>query len=754
MTANELLSFITQLFLILLGVVTTADYLRHRDATRRDVALVFGSLSVPVLIPIIAGISGATTPRWLSVISSAALIAQPYLLLRLVQYFRAKSTKLMRAALISMVISWVAVVIFAPPQPPIMSLLIIAYFVGINGYTMIAFVRGALRTTSIIRQRLRFAAAGSGLLALALLIAGVTIVVPAMTELAGLVVQVTAIACAVAFYVGFAPPRWLRHMWQLTELSGYLTQIGRKSIGERVDVAEIMAELVDVANRAVGGMAAAIVQKDEIGQQLALRFKVGELAQISFEGAGPIEDVWHQSEPAFLRASANLSDSDRRLLEIVGADTLLVVPIVTQGHTWGLLLVFLQYDSLFIEDDLSFITLLVNQSTLFLENSTLVEQLQRYSEGLEQEVQIRIEALRESEDRYQNILDNMLEGCQIIGFDWRYLYLNDSAARYGRTVKDELLGYTILEKYPTIEDTEMFAVMQRCMQERMTQHKDFEFTYPDGSQAWFEFSIQPVPEGIFILSLDITERKQAVEMLQNMNEELEQRVAERTRQLQATYKELEAFSYSVSHDLRAPLRAMDGFSRVLEEDYAERLDDEGKNHLARIRANSNRMGQLIDDLLELSRLTRSEMRHEQIDLSAVVRRIAAELREQYPDHSVELKIEDGIAVTGDARLLWAALSNLLGNAWKYTGKQPKPQIEFGTTEHEGQCIYFVRDNGVGFDMAYVGKLFGTFQRLHGANEFPGNGVGLATVQRIIARHGGRIWAEAAVGQGATFYFSL
>jgi PAS domain S-box-containing protein len=235
---------------------------------------------------------------------------------------------------------------------------------------------------------------------------------------------------------------------------------------------------------------------------------------------------------------------------------------------------------------------------------------------------------------------------------------------------------------------------------------------------------------------------------------LEDLVSERTADLAAVNKELEAFAYSVSHDLRAPLRSIDGFSQALLEDYENCMDATGQNYLHRVRAASQRMGQLIDDLLNLSRLTRQEIERERIDLSALVRIIAADLQEQEPERKVEFVIEEGVVTTGDGHLLQIALEKLISNAWKFTSKHPRARIEFGVADCEGQTAYFVRDDGVGFDMAYAHKLFGAFQRLHGVAEFEGSGIGLATAQRIIHRHGGRIWAKGVVGQGATFYFTL
>jgi light-regulated signal transduction histidine kinase (bacteriophytochrome) len=222
----------------------------------------------------------------------------------------------------------------------------------------------------------------------------------------------------------------------------------------------------------------------------------------------------------------------------------------------------------------------------------------------------------------------------------------------------------------------------------------------------------------------------------------------------AANAELEAFSYSVAHDLRTPLRSIDGFSQALLEDNGPQLDDTGKSYLARVRAAAQRMAHLIDDLLSLARIGRAELHRGHVNLTPLVRAIGERLREAEPARDVELCVQDGLSVEGDGVLLAVVMDNLLGNAWKFTSQRPKARIEVGETSRDGQPVYFVRDDGAGFDMAHAGKLFVAFQRMHTVAEFPGTGIGLATVQRIIRRHGGELWAEGRVGEGATFFFTV
>jgi PAS domain S-box-containing protein len=253
---------------------------------------------------------------------------------------------------------------------------------------------------------------------------------------------------------------------------------------------------------------------------------------------------------------------------------------------------------------------------------------------------------------------------------------------------------------------------------------------------------------------DISERKRNQEELMRIRAELEQRVAQRTAALRAVNRELEAFTYSASHDLRAPLRGIDGFSQALLEDYGNALDETAGHYIARIRSAARRMGETIDALLMLSRITQAPLKLETIDLSGLAVEIVTELRERDPRRRLELEVEPGLLARADSQLIRIALENLLGNAWKFTRERERARIVVGRSASGPPGTYYVRDNGAGFDMAYADKLFLPFQRLHDPERFPGTGIGLGTVQRVIARHGGRVWAEGAPGEGATFYFSL
>ena len=271
-----------------------------------------------------------------------------------------------------------------------------------------------------------------------------------------------------------------------------------------------------------------------------------------------------------------------------------------------------------------------------------------------------------------------------------------------------------------------------------------------GSRHLLESAGAVLAEAISPFEMLLRGYQEANQSLRSLNAEL----SKAKEAAEAANQELEAFSYSVAHDLRAPLRAVDGFSRALLEDCAEALDATGKNHLQRVRNAAQRMAQLIDDLLRLSRVGRADLKPAPVDLSRLAETVSGELQRADPARKVQVVIAPGVVAPGDAHLLRVALENLIGNAWKFTSKVPSARVEFGVDQRDGQPVYFVRDNGAGFDQAYAGRLFAPFQRLHHESEFPGTGIGLATVQRIVRRHGGKIWAEGKVGEGATILWTM
>ncbi len=631
------------------------------------------------------------------------------------------------------------------------------------------------------------------------------------------------------------------------------------------------------------------------------------------------------------------------------------------------------------------------------------------NDTLEKRVTQRTEELLKAESKFHYTLDNMMEGAQIIDFNWKYIYVNDALLKYSHFTREELIGQTVMERYPGIEQAPIFKVFERCMYDRESIHLENEFLFPDGSTGWFELSYQPIPDGIFILSVDITERKRseyavmklnediaqrekrfrtiiessndlvslldkdikpvyrspsaeritgwtfdemqnrggmaeqihpedvqhfaaawqqsidtpelpirvtfrnkhkkghyiwmegsftnmlndkslaaivinlqdislrkhseeqlllsertyrliassipgsviclfdrdlrytlvegdmleklgyhkeqllgktleealpaerfkvvrpyfdrvlsgetfamdenrpgydtisryvalkdqngyvyaamvvvfdiselknAQRSLAELNRQLEYRIMERTEQLATANKELESFSYSVSHDLRAPLRGIDGWSLALIEDYGQQLDEKAHQYLARVRNETQRMGELIDDMLKLSKVSRTEIKLMDVNISDLANEVVARLEEENPQRDFVFTVQPGLHITGDANLLEIMLTNLFANACKFTAKISPSKIEFGTIQVEGRQVFFIKDNGVGFDMENAKKLFGAFQRMHRQSEFPGTGIGLATVQRIINLHHGQVWAEAAINKGATFYFTI
>ncbi len=411
--------------------------------------------------------------------------------------------------------------------------------------------------------------------------------------------------------------------------------------------------------------------------------------------------------------------------------------------------------------------------TLHRDREALRARVRERTEALAREVAVRREsemALRETEARLALLVESV-EEYAILMLDpaGRILSWNLGAQRILGYTEDEILGAHFGRFRPDEDDRDERAARELRIARREGRFQEEAWRVrKDGSRFWASVVLSAVRDadgtltGFAKVTRDISERKRREDEGRRMQRELEDRVRQRTaeieranRELEATNRELESFSYSVSHDLRAPLRSISGFSQALLEDQAERLDEQGQEHLQRVCAAAERMSLLIDDLLQLSRIGRAALRREPVDISGLAREVAAQLTAAEEGREAEMRIQDGMTASADPGLLRVALENLLGNAWKFTGERPRARIEVGElrTDEDGRA-FFVRDNGAGFDMRYADKLFAPFQRLHGTAEFPGTGVGLATVQRIVRRHGGRAWAEGEVGRGATFYFTL
>jgi len=368
--------------------------------------------------------------------------------------------------------------------------------------------------------------------------------------------------------------------------------------------------------------------------------------------------------------------------------------------------------------------------------------------GLSETLARQNEEIDRAREQLRSILDATTAVIYLTDTDGRYLFVNRQFERVFGLPRQDVIGRRVEDVVQDGVATASPEHSRQILEQGAPQEIEETIMHEDGPHTYLSLKVplagsSGAPHAICCVATDITERKHAAERLRRAKEAAE-----------SANRELEAFSYSVAHDLRAPLRSIDGFSEMVLRNAGERLDEQSGRHLHQVRESVQYMRRLIEGLLALSRVSRAELHYRRVDLSALARRVLQRLAAREPERRVEVTVAEGISGYGDALLLEAMLENLLGNAWKFTSRRPAASIEFGVETGEGPRTYIVRDNGAGFDMARAGKLFGPFQRLHALSEFDGTGIGLATVQRIVRRHGGRIWAEAEVDRGATFRFTL
>ena len=372
----------------------------------------------------------------------------------------------------------------------------------------------------------------------------------------------------------------------------------------------------------------------------------------------------------------------------------------------------------------------------------LEAEIQQLNRDLQKKVEQKTEEIIEKEQQYRFLLQNMREGIQVIGFDWRYLFVNNSVVSQSKYSGEELLGYTMMEKYPGIEKTEMFRELQKCMQGRITKILENEFIFPDGTKEWYELSVQPVPEGLFILSMDITSRKKYQENLKDY-----------AAKLKSSNTELERFAYVASHDLQEPLRMVSSFLSLLETRLAEKLDPTSKQYIDFAVDGAGRMKTLIQDLLMYSRVGSNTENFAPVDLNGVNEYITKMLEEEILKSQASITLKPLPVITANHSLISQLFLNLVTNALKYHGNN-RPEIEIGCNEADGNWVFYVKDNGIGIDPKFFEKIFIIFQRLHNKTEYSGTGIGLAICKKIVDIHKGKIWVDSFPGRGSTFYFSI
>ena len=728
--APDVLTILTQSLLVLIAVLTAADWIRQRGRVRLKISLLFLSLASSILIGLLTDL-GFQVGQAGRLISLAGMLAHPFLLLWLLSDLYPVGRLALLAAAAGLAALLLAFSLAAEAAPPALVGLAVAYFASIEVAAALLILRLARIRQGVLRRRMVLVAAGSGLLAAAIMLLGLMVLLqlPPAWGQAGL--AVLASASAICYYLGFVPPGWLRRAWLLNELERFLSSAS--ALAQDSDARKLIELLTEAAERATGSSASMLGCHQPETDSLA--FATGSEL--------PLEAGDHQS---LLRGrSIHLSTFEeqpvalRDLASESNASSAYLMPIHAGPDMWGAVLLFPRGRTLFPWDDLALLDLLGRQTSVQLGYRALLEQERHLSDALKEQNNLLV--------RNELYLAQMRDPVWIVDNDNRTVDVNPAFEAMFGFGREEVLGREVFGFFDEDNQAILRAEFARRAQGQTSTY-EVSLTNKHGASVPIIITGSPiVQDGAVVGKIGVLKDIRA-------QKELEAELRMTARRLEAVNHELEAFSYSVSHDLRGPLRAVDGFSRILLEEHAADLDDEARSMLERIRANAQRMGEMITHLLAFSRLGRQGVDLQPLDVNALVTEALEEVQAEWEGSPVKIELHSLPRCRGDRVLLKRVFANLISNAAKFSRHAVNPLIEIGAEARNGATVYYVKDNGVGFDMAYVDKLFGVFQRLHRQEDFEGTGVGLATVQRIIHRHGGRIWPESRPEAGATFFFTI
>lgn len=734
MTLDFFLNIFAQAVFFAIVVVTVAAWLRFRDRVHLNIALLF----VGICLAMLADDLRFLVPElgvWPSVAFFMLLAAQPYLLFRVVRQVGAPARVIHVAVLGGLAAVW-ATLLFSEGLPVPAAVALCGYYVVVQTYVAAITISAARRLEGVPGLRLRLTVVGSLFFSLFFLLTMLVVVlaieaVPgasSVRDYLSLLSQLLSLGAALCYFAGFSPPRWLRQTWHYGELSRYLTRLAAFPLNSKP--AEILDELLRAAKRSLGGAS----RIEQIG---------------TLDPRGVFAKAWYEGKAAVVRVPGGLEGTELEKARLESAKTYLIAPLKGATNDWGLLVVTLRHASLFAGDELGALAILCEQTLQKLEGSALVGRLSDEKQVLEDRVNLSSDelsktqsALAQSGERYRKTLDDMMEGCQMIGFDWRYLYVNESLVRYAGRSRDQLLGHTMMEAYPGIEATELFKQLEACMSDRKPRVLENRFVFPDGREAWFDLSIQSVPEGIFVLSIDISERKRS-----------DKQLYDNIAKLERNNRELQEFAYVASHDLQEPLRKIQAFGERLI-DSAKGLDDKGRDYMSRMMAASQRMERLIDDLLAFSRITTRAQPFESMDLTAVAEDVAKSFHSLVERSGGSITVSKLPVADVDVNQFRQVFQNLVANAIKFQPPGAQPKIAIFAENGPENYTVTVADNGIGFDEKYLDRIFSPFQRLHPKGEYAGTGIGLAIVRKVVERHGGNVTAESEPGKGASFILTL